>query len=295
MRIILSIVVFAGVVGLADLQGPGHGFAAVLLLALLLALVGSGLSRGAWRAIIAAALLASLVMAAIAVLQMFYMTRARGVFVSANFLGGYAVMLLFLALHYGRRLGLIAAAGNALSLVLAQGRGAFVAAAVALAVLYGRRYPRSTAAGVAALAAGCLYEYLTRGAVEEPRPGLWRLGLQLFVRRPILGWGQNGVLIWPNGWGHYYSIPVEWLVWSGVLGFGAGAWMIYEGLRASRSAPALTALLVAWIVNGLFIFDTAATSVPLFLVLGYLASEQRRETKIAVVVDDLEPRLNGSV
>ena len=88
---------------------------------------------------------------------------------------------------------------------------------------------------------------------------------------------------------------LDWLVAAGVPGLAAGCWMLAEGMRRARQAPALLAFLAAWTVNGLFMFDTPGTSIPLFLVLAWLASVSGDVAHGAAGIDEDHPFLDRRV
>jgi hypothetical protein len=178
-----------------------------------------------------------------------------------------------------------AAAANLLSLALSQSRGALLALGAGLFVLhFGRKiYIFYTAAiGAAVL--------LIRPGNEEARIGLWRLGWQIAQQRLALGWGQGFINV--GGLNHFYSIPLDLLIWGGIPAVIAGAWLL---VAAWRSAPDYRPFLAAWFVQGLFISGIPATWIPFVAVLGYRASEYRDESDRACRVDDHHPPLDGRV
>jgi hypothetical protein len=308
--IVAAFLAFAAAVGLADLAGPGHQWAGLALLTGWFLSARLLLPR-AWRGLLTAALALSIAIAVLAVVQMWWMPRARGPFASPNFLGAYSVLMLFLAIaRNGDKVGEvrpIAVAANLLSLALSQSRGALLALGAGLAVMLWRRHRwwALSAAMIATLTAVTI-----RSGVDEARWEIWRLGWQAAMLRPVTGWGQGGLII--GGLDVFYSIPLEVFIESGILGVAAGAWLFFEATRQAAKAEhysykskadpqiiendhALLAFLAAWFVQGLFLFSIPATNVLLVTVLAYLASEHRNVADCTRGVDDDEPTLNGRV
>jgi hypothetical protein len=296
-RIIPALATFLAVVGLANWLGTGHGYGALLALAGLFFLVRALPERGI-RWLLAATFAFSVVVAALAIVQMWFMPRARGPFISPNSLGAFAVLMVFCSLEgpgpcgkmvRGSRL---AAGANLLSLALSQSRGAILALGAGLAVMLYRKRPILAVVSAAVALAVVL---LIRTGAAEARTGIWLIALQAASQRLVLGYGQNG--LWISGLGTFYSIPLQWLANAGILGVMSGGWLLYEGMRAARDRPALQAFLVAWFVQGLFFFSIPATSIPLFAVLGYLARDSMipAATQSRAVTTTIAPKPSGSV
>lgn len=294
-RIIPALFTFLAVAGLADLTGWGHGYLGLLLLAGWFFLVRKADQKSLDR-IMAVACAFSIAVAALAVVQMWFMPRARGPFISPNFLGAYAVLMVFLAAA-GHCWPLMAV--NGLSLALSQSRGAILALGAGLAVLLHFRAAKCNSAARIALSSACLVAALAivlsiRTNAGEARFGIWLVALQAASQRLVTGYGQNG--LWISGLGSFYSIPIEWLINAGIPGILAGGWLLYEGARAARGQPALLAFLAAWFVQGLFLFSTPTTSIMLFGVLGYLAKKMKA-TDVAdhrmTVIATMAPKPSG--
>jgi hypothetical protein len=293
--IVAAFLAFAAAVGLADLAGPGHQWGGLALLTGWF-LSARRLPPRAWRGLLMAALALSVAIAVLAVVQMWWMHRARGPFASPNFLGSYAVLMFFLtaALRDGseqtfpRRVFCWGAAAlDLLSLALSQSRGAILALGAGMFVLLIRK--RQTAAAFCILILGSIFAFvLIRPGVDEARWGIWRLGWQAAWMRTVTGWGQGGLVI--GGLDVFYSIPLEVFIESGILGVAAGAWLLIAAWRGG-----MRPFLAAWFVQGLFLFSIPATNVLLVTVLAYLASEHRNVADRARRVDDDEPTLNGRV
>jgi hypothetical protein len=289
--IVAAFLAFAAALGLADLAGPGHQWGGLALLTGWF-LSARLLPPRAWPGILTAALILSVAIAALAVVQMWWLPRARGPFASPNFLGAYSMLMFFLtaALRDGSEQTFprpvfcwSAAALNLLSLALSQSRGALLALGAGLAVMLWRRHRwwALSAAMIATLTAVTI-----RSGVDEARWEIWRLGWQAATLRPVTGWGQGGLVI--GGLDVFYSIPLEVFIESGILGVAAGACLLIAAWRG-RMRP----FLAAWFVQSLFLFSIPATNVLLVTVLAYLASKHRNIADRARGVDDDEPTLNG--
>jgi hypothetical protein len=294
--IVPAFLAFAAAVGLADLAGPGHQWGGLALLTGWF-LSARLLPMRAWHGLLTAALALSIAIAVLAVVQMWWVPRARGPFASPNFLGAYSVLMLFLACDGVAGLGLrfatdpvryraAAVAANLLSLALSQSRGALVALGTGLMVLIlSNRKPQPyKLAAIAFTIGGAVL--LIRPGIDEARWEIWRLGWQAAMLRPVTGWGQGGLVI--GGLDVFYSIPLEVFIESGILGVAAGAWLLIAAWRGG-----MRPFLTAWFVQGLFLFSIPATNVLLVTVLAYLASEHRNIADRARGVDNDEPALNG--
>jgi hypothetical protein len=287
----------AAVLALADILGPGHDFGAVGS-AVVLFLLYRWLGPRSWNRLLTALLWLSVGIAAMAAGQAIINSgvRAWGPFNSPNYLGAYAVLMFFLAVagSGGKTLALSArtlpVAANLLSLALSQSRGALLALGAGLFVLAasGRKWQR-VAASISSIAI-MIAVLLIRPGNEEARIGLWRLGWQIAQQRLALGWGQGFINV--GGLNHFYSIPLDVLIWGGVPAIVAGTWLL---VAAWRSAPDYRPFLAAWFVQGLFISGIPATWIPFVAVLGYRASEYRDESDRACRVDDHHPPLDGRV
>lgn len=314
---------FVAIVALADWRGPGHDWGGLAALTGWFFLCRTLSPRG-WRWLFVAAMILSVAVAALAVAQVIlWMPRARGPFASPNFLGAYAVLMFFLAWHAGvaqlveqgsckpqvarsnrgRWLhGIIIA--NLLSVALSQSRGALMALGAGLIVIAWSCRRLRLAASLTTIAALAAIPFIRPGTTD-PRMEIWSLGWQAAQQRLLLGWGQGGVAI--GGLDSFYSIPLEWLLASGILGVAAGAWLLAEAALAAQrhkqpnevanrretretqegnehakghidmpvDGHAPLAFLAAWFVQGLVLFGHPATYIPLVAVLAYLAGRPR--------------------
>ncbi len=277
-----------------------------------------------WKWLLTIVLWLSVAVAALAVAQVaLWMPRARGAFVSPNFLGAYAVLMVFLAVASAcgvegfriapqqvggdcktaaRWRSICLAAANLISLALSQSRGALLALGAGLAVLIvflpglkklsGLTIRLSGLTMVLVFAIACAL--LIRSGNEESRMGMWLVGLQGGLQRPVTGWGIGGLMV--SGLNRFYSIPIEWFTNAGILGVMAGTWLLAAATWVARGQPALLAFLAAWFVQGLFLDGTPATNMLLVTVLAWLArSEHRHVADDAGRVDDDHPALDGRV
>ena len=294
----LAILTFTAIVGLADMQGWGHGYGGLLLLVGWYCFLRSCELRNQNR-IMSVIVGVSCLMLPLCIAQMWFMPRARGVFVSANFLGGYAALNIFLAviladrLQWWNNLALwIIGSANLLMLLLSQGRGAMVAAVIGGSLTMSSTKPRLRAGllfvGIAAIAAASLIRNIDS---ISPRFDIWQMAWNGALMRPLLGWGQNGLLLGITGVTSYYSIPLEWFVNAGVLGVLAGAWVLWEAWRGADNSS--RAFLAVWFVNGLFMFTRPETSFALFTVLALL--KRRDVNRLAIVVEHNQPFLDRRV
>jgi hypothetical protein len=270
-RLIFALLLFIAVTGLADLTGWGNGYTRLLALTLWFLIAAIKFTPRMWSIVWTVMIWASVPLAALAIAQRFYMPRPHSIFLSANVMGGYAVCMLFISLS--RNYWVTPAIANFAALELSQSRGAFLALAAGLLCLawkYSRLWASVVAGGIV-----CLVMYVTwdRG-FSDPRLGIWHLAWTAAMLRPVLGWGEGGLAIGFTGLNSFYDIPLEILVASGLIGLAAGAWLYVEGVWAARGNPALLAFLAAWLVDGLFLFSTPATTIPLVTVLAWLASKQ---------------------
>lgn len=267
-----AFVTFIAVAALADWQGPGHDWAGLAVLTGWFFLCRTLTPRG-WHWLWTAAMVFSVAVAALAVAQVIlWMPRARGPFASPNFLGAYAVLMFFLAAagksFAGTCVAHMAAAASLLSVALSQSRGALMALGAGLIVMAWGSRRLHLWASLAAVAAICVIP-LVRSDTTNPRLEIWWLGWQAAQQRLLLGWGQGGVSI--SGLNSFYSIPLEWLLASGILGVAAGTWLLCVAWRDAKGQPAIHAFLAAWFVQGLVLFGHPATYIPLVAVLAYLA------------------------
>lgn len=310
-QLVLAFLAFTAVVTVADLQGWGSGPLGVVYMLLWFLAASAWFGRRGWNRIFFLMCLGSLIVAVMTVAQAFFVPRPFGPFRSANVLGGYAAMHFAIAClaRYRRTHAwleaeiwfyLLTAILNAAVVLLSQSRGAMLGLLAATLVIAGARYPKIVSAVAAATVSLVTYWTLQRG-LDDPRLEIWRAGMLAGMQRPWLGWGQGGLTIGYNGLQSLYNLALEWFVATGVCGLAAATWVLVAGLNSARrlignnkaTGRAVLAVLAAFFVQGMFMFGTAATYLPLVTVLAWLASEQWRVAQGAARVHDHQPLLHG--
>jgi O-antigen ligase/tetratricopeptide (TPR) repeat protein len=124
---------------------------------------------------------------------------------------------------------------------------------------------------------------------------IWGMSWQAFKDRPILGWGQENYL---KVFAKYYNpkmfdqepwfdrahnIVFDWLINAGALGllsylgiFAAAFYVLYRSVKEGRQSLTegivITAGLIAYFIQNLFVFDNFNTYVIFFALLAYLNS-----------------------
>ncbi|MEK7211800.1 MAG: O-antigen ligase family protein, partial [Patescibacteria group bacterium] len=143
------------------------------------------------------------------------------------------------------------------------------------------------------------------GLLESSRLLTWQAGLRGFFTHPILGWGYQNFNAAYNSFytgemlKHSYSETwfdnahnfwIDWLVWGGIVGFGLFVWLLCKSARRlweiknreQDFALIFGALLAAYLLQGIFIFDTLISLFLFFVVLALVASfgdEPRAESR----------------
>ena len=137
----------------------------------------------------------------------------------------------------------------------------------------------------------------------QPRLVALRISWAVFRERPILGHGFENFkyafdahydpkLLRYNFGETYFDKPhnivAEYAVSGGIMGlfalvlfFGALFWRTFAQTRFRSFAPFGAGLLVAHLVNDIFVFDTFGSYLAIFLFLGYLDSASRPEGPLA--------------
>ncbi|KKU86382.1 MAG: hypothetical protein UY14_C0002G0024 [Parcubacteria group bacterium GW2011_GWA1_47_9] len=140
-----------------------------------------------------------------------------------------------------------------------------------------------------------LLRRLSSAAVEDlgesPRVMIWEVALRGVKERPLFGWGPENFLYAyarfydPDLFGNepwfdrVHNMLLEWLVATGVVGFAlylfvfiSFSWLIWKMARAGRmlygTAILFFALIVAYIIQNIFVFDNIMTYI---LVVGVFA------------------------
>lgn len=182
--------------------------------------------------------------------------RARGPFGSPNYLGYYAVCHVFLALAWRNKAAIPIAIANAMVVVASQSRASLVALAIGSGILIPWRTWSILPILALALSVGAIL--LIPHGPELSRAWLWRVALELISRRPWFGYGRSDGFI--MGLRGFYSVPLDWTVRTGLVGLAAGLALYAQAMRlASRR---MRAFLIAWGVNGIFIFTTPESTLP---------------------------------
>lgn len=122
----------------------------------------------------------------------------------------------------------------------------------------------------------------------QARAYVWPMAIEGFKERPILGWGQENfnyvfnANYTPKMWAHEqwfdrtHSVYLDWLVASGVLGLLAylALYVIFIIMVWKSNLPiseksVLTGLVVGYAVHNIFVFDSLASYVLFFAMLGF--------------------------
>ncbi len=228
-----------------------------------------------WRFIAGQMFVLAIAIAVLAAIQIGVgIPRARGPFASPNFLGYYAVAHVFLALAWRPmlpRLAPVAMWSSAIAVALSGSRASLLAAATAVIIPRARRHPV-----LAAASAGIAFASLLLVPRDIGRFEIWRLGASLAATHPWFGWGEGGITV--LGLPGFYSVPLDWTLRAGLVGLAAAAWATIEAWRSDKS---LRPFVIAWIVNGLFIFGTPESATPMLVAFAWLG--RRRGLDVAQV------------
>lgn len=142
-----------------------------------------------------------------------------------------------------------------------------------------------------------IFDITTAAKTFQDRATMWKIAWDGFVERPVLGWGpENFIHIFDRdfntayfkpaeGFGAWFdrahSIIFDYLAETGVLGFLAYASMfvcflyLFWSSRRREGGPTpferalFLAMLVAYLVQGLVLFDVSVTYINLFTVLAF--------------------------
>lgn len=272
MRITLAVLILAACAGISALAGWGPAYPSLLALVCLY-LILTLLSPPGREKAVTVMLWCSIGIAAVAAAQMPFIPRPPSVFRSPNYLGAFAAIMLFLAWRKAETAVAVAkrpvfawcaVAANAVSLCLAQSRGALLAAGAGVCVMLWRRSRLAALLGAAIAIAGV---FVIRSGSEQARLDLWRIGWQAFAQRPVTGWGPGGLSVW-SGLSQFHSIPLDLAVGCGLVGLAAGAWL---AAAAWRTGAEHRPFLAAWAVQGIFLPEHPATMIPLAVVLALIS------------------------
>lgn len=196
--------------------------------------------------------------------------RARGPFASPNFLGYYAVCHCFLALARRNKSSIPIAVANAMVVLASQSRASWLALAIGAWIMLprGRSYRPSLLWFGRSLALALMAGAFFLSDHASNRLSIWRYGIGVWARNPWFGSGSpdNIVLGLPG----FYSVPLDWAVRFGLAGLAAAVCVLILSWR--RAGTPMRAFLAAWLVNGLFIYGTPESTIPLLLALWWLWS-----------------------
>lgn len=211
-----------------------------------------------------------------------------GTFVNADYFGAWlvyplclSVSLLLVATKKWKAAGAVLALFLLANIILTLGRGAMLAASVAIAVMVlihlsatkSRFLPLIVPASLVLLAgiavltvqqttldllgqlsgAPSRFSLSTLPATWNLRVELWQSGLELFLRRPLLGWAQSpGITILSSGLPlvsvHAHDWYIETLIETGSVGLIA-FWLIMTGTAVYLSTKAYLTARSVWIKN----------------------------------------------
>lgn len=249
------------------------GTSATILLALILIAVTG------WRLAIHLILGLGILTMLDALTQIGYMERPSAWLLSPNYLGSFALFSIFLALYERPPAWLFSPslAANAISLMLSQSRGAEAGLLFGL-LFYTKGKWRWLWAIVPMAFIAIVISHGGQGAGE--RWYNWFIGIHDFIMKPWFGWGQNSPHT--SAYARFYNIGIDWLVSAGAIGtVGALICLTMIWKRADRN---LRALLVAYLTNGMFIYDTPESTFLLTLAIASLFVN-RNVAKLAVFID----------
>jgi hypothetical protein len=296
-RLGIACLMFGATIAVADLLSPAD-FAVLPVLRnqlIFMALLFGLLALAGWRVVCCLVLGVSVFCAGWAAYQQFpgWSLRPATFFGSPNYLGAFAMMCVFLAFVCWLKGFLLKAVvgANAATLLMAGGRAALLGTACGMFFIVPKRWR------LAWLMSPFLALVIL--GVHAPVGNSHRLrnliaGFGDFLYRPFLGWGQDSPH--PSIETHYYNIAMEWLVATGIVGFGLFLWCAAESFLAARKMPPDTrgpmiGLLVAYLVNGMFIYDTIGSSTVLILALVCLVGLDADKPNGAVIQNDHETLL----
>jgi len=129
----------------------------------------------------------------------------------------------------------------------------------------------------------------------EARFTIWGMAIDSFKERPILGWGvgnfgipyakhYNPEMFGQEAWfDRTHNMPLEWLVSGGIIGFSAYIalfasiiWALIYGVKHNilqkKSAFIFVGMLIAYLIQLLFVFDTLSSYLMLAIILGFFST-----------------------
>ena len=127
-------------------------------------------------------------------------------------------------------------------------------------------------------------------SLDNPRlQYIWPMAWQGFKEHPILGWGQENFNYVFNE--HYnpamwaqeqwfdraHNVFIDWAIAGGIFGFGfyvglfvIAVWSVWKTRFDVRERAIWTALLAAYAVHNIFVFDNLASYILFFVVIAFL-------------------------
>jgi hypothetical protein len=137
-----------------------------------------------------------------------------------------------------------------LPLALSQSRGAIVGLGLA-ALAYAWRYENLRMYLAAGLVVATAAAVAWRPATLDKRLDTWRTSVQLFLERPLTGWGAGRFshLRNPNPTSHAENAPLTIAVEMGVVGLAGYGWLAWRIAQAAWRSPSIWKW--AWLAVGL--------------------------------------------
>lgn len=145
-------------------------------------------------------------------------------------------------------------------------------------------------------------------STAQTRTSVWKIAIEGFKERPILGWGQESFnyvfnkyyepsLFGEEQWfDRAHNTPLDWLIAGGLLGLItylsiliALVWGIWKASDFSTTERAvLLGLVSAYFFQSLFVFDNLLSYVMLISVLAYVHYKNHSDRQILERVDTVE-------
>lgn len=130
-------------------------------------------------------------------------------------------------------------------------------------------------------------------ATTQSRLATWKVAYRAFLDKPVLGWGVENfhkafnlyfpTIIYqdegnPLWFDRPHNLLLQYLVEGGAVSFGlysafliAAVFLLLRRVRDQRIGVLLSALVVGYIGQNIFVFDSINSYVPFFLALGFIA------------------------
>jgi len=151
-------------------------------------------------------------------------------------------------------------------------------------------------------------------ASAQDRLNAWKMGINGFLERPVLGWGwENYNLIYNKYYNpsylkkgldatwfdHSHNQLIDILSLSGIIGFFSylliflSVFWIWRQNKNKKSINFLLSLVIAYFIQNIFVFDTPAPLIGFFFSLAvfYLVSDKNKREQVSKVpVDNRETK-----